>query len=214
MPRNGIKMTHFLRNNLGTILPKNTRAVKKKLLRSSWPNSLHFMPSVLLFGYSSSLSIIEEDLDMSGNGIIDLPDPVTGSEPVTKQYADTHYSGVGGSSKGDKGDKGYKGDQGIQGDKGDKGDQSIQGDKGDKGDKGIQGIQGDKCDKGDKGDKGDPGSGVLSASGFTMRGTIDMGNNKIENVADPVLANDPITKQYANRVYLTHSGFTMQDNIG
>ena len=36
MPRNGIKMTHFLRNNLGTILPKNTRAVKKKLLRSSW----------------------------------------------------------------------------------------------------------------------------------------------------------------------------------
>ena len=47
-----------------------------------------------------------------------------------------------------------------------------------------------------------------------MRETIDMGNNKIENVADPVLANDPITKQYANRVYLTHSGFTMQDNIG
>ena len=46
MPHNGIKMTHFLRNNLGTILPKNTRAVKKKLLRSSWPNSLHFMPSV------------------------------------------------------------------------------------------------------------------------------------------------------------------------
>ena len=47
-----------------------------------------------------------------------------------------------------------------------------------------------------------------------MEGNIDMGNNKIENVADPVLANDPITKQYANRVYLTHSGFTMQDNIG
>ena len=28
------------------MLPKNTRAVKKKLLRSSWPNSLHFMLSV------------------------------------------------------------------------------------------------------------------------------------------------------------------------
>ena len=41
-----------------------------------------------------------------------------------------------------------------------------------------------------------------------------MNNHKIENIADPVLANDPITKQYANRVYLTHSGFTMQDNIG
>ena len=41
-----------------------------------------------------------------------------------------------------------------------------------------------------------------------------MNNNKITNLPDPTLANDPITKQYANRVYLTHSGFTMQDNIG
>ena len=50
----------------------------------------------LLFGYSSGLSSIEEDLDMSGNRIINLPSPPTGSEPVTKQYADTHYSGGGG----------------------------------------------------------------------------------------------------------------------
>ena len=41
-----------------------------------------------------------------------------------------------------------------------------------------------------------------------------MNNNKITNLPDPTLANDPITKQYANRVYLTHFGFTMQDNIG
>ena len=41
-----------------------------------------------------------------------------------------------------------------------------------------------------------------------------MDNNKITNLPDPTLANDPITKQYANRVYLTDSGFTMQDNIG
>ena len=47
-----------------------------------------------------------------------------------------------------------------------------------------------------------------------MQGNIDMDNNKIENAADPVLVNDPVTKQYANRVYLTNSGFTMQDNIG
>ena len=40
-----------------------------------------------------------------------------------------------------------------------------------------------------------------------------MNNNKITNLPDPMLANDPITKQYANRVYLTDSGFTMQDNI-
>ena len=47
-----------------------------------------------------------------------------------------------------------------------------------------------------------------------MQGNIDMNNNKITNLPDPTLANDPITKQYANRVYLTDGGFTMQDNIG
>ena len=41
-----------------------------------------------------------------------------------------------------------------------------------------------------------------------------MGNHKITNLPDPTLANDPVTKQYATRVYLTDSGFTMQDNIG
>ena len=41
-----------------------------------------------------------------------------------------------------------------------------------------------------------------------------MSNNKVVNLPDPTLGNKPITKQYANRVYLTHSGFTMQDNIG
>ena len=41
-----------------------------------------------------------------------------------------------------------------------------------------------------------------------------MNNNKIINLPDPTLANESVTKQYANRVYLTHGGFTMQDNIG
>ena len=298
----------------------------------------------LLFGYSSSFdNIQEEDLDMNNNKIINLPNPSMGSEPVTKSYADTHYSGgggqrgpkgdkgdtgvqgpkgdqgdtgpqgpkgdtgnqglkgdkgdislqgpkgnqgpkgdkgdtgaqglkgdkgdqgSGGSSKGDKGDtgpqgpKGDKGDTGVQGPKGDQrdtgtqgpqgdkgntgaqgpkgdqGDMGPQGSKGDKGNTGTQGPKGDKGDtgpqgsKGDKGDtgnqgpkgdtgnqgpKGDPGSGGLSDTGFTMQGDIDMNNNKITNLPEPTLANDPITKQYANRVYLTDRGFTMQDNIG
>ena len=41
-----------------------------------------------------------------------------------------------------------------------------------------------------------------------------MSNNNIVNLPDPTTTNEPITKQYANRVYLTHGGFTMQDNIG
>ena len=86
----------------------------------------------LLFGYSSGLDVIEEDLDMSGNRIIDLPDPVTGLEPVTKSYADTHYYGGGGGRgpKADQGDQGPKNDQGDQGPKGDQGDQGPKGDPG------------------------------------------------------------------------------------
>ena len=270
----------------------------------------------LNFGYSPpGLGRIKKDIKMNGHKILDLPSPTSDSEPVTKSYADTHYSsggggggqrgpkgdkgdtgpqgpkgdkgdtgtqgakgdtgpqgpkgdkgdigpqgledpkgpkgdkgdtgaqgpkgdkgdqGSGGSSKGDKGDtgpqgaKGDKGDTGPQGPKGDKGDTGTQGLKGDKGDVGLQGPKGDKGDaglqgpkgdtglrgpKGNKGSKGDPGSGGLPDTGFTMQGNIDVNNNKITNLPDPTLANDPITKQYATRVYLTDSGFTMQDNI-
>ena len=48
---------------------------------------------LLLFGYSSGLETIEEYIDRNGNRIIDLPSPSIDSEPVTKGYADTHYSG-------------------------------------------------------------------------------------------------------------------------
>ena len=42
----------------------------------------------LLFGYSSNLETIEEDIDMNGNKILYLPPPTSNSEPVTKGYAD------------------------------------------------------------------------------------------------------------------------------
>ena len=70
----------------------------------------------LLFGYSSGLETIEEDIDMNGNRIIDLPSPTTDSEPVTKGYADTHYSGGSGQQgpKGDKGDTDHKDQKGTK----------------------------------------------------------------------------------------------------
>ena len=98
----------------------------------------------LLFGYSSCLETIEEDIDMQGNKIINLPNPSTGSEPVTKGYADSH-SGVSGQ-QGPKGDQGLKGDQGDQGPKGDQGDLGPKGGQGDQGRKGDQGDQGPKGD--------------------------------------------------------------------
>ena len=126
----------------------------------------------LNFGYSPpGLGRIKNDIKMNGHKILDLPSPTTDSEPVTKSYADTHYSSGGGSGqrgpKGDKGDtgpqgpKGDKGDTGSRGPKGDKGDTGPQGSKGDKGDTGSQGPKGDKGDtepQGPKGDKGDTGS--------------------------------------------------------
>ena len=118
----------------------------------------------LLFGYSSSssdLKNIEEDLDMNENRIIDLPNPVEDDEPVTKGYADQHYSGGQKGDTGAQGDKGDKGDVGAQGAKGDKGDTGAKGDKGDKGDTGAQGPKGDRGDigpQGPKGDKGDVGN--------------------------------------------------------
>ena len=49
----------------------------------------------LLFGYASDLELVEEDVDMDGNRILDLPEPTEDSEPVTKGYAEKHYLGGG-----------------------------------------------------------------------------------------------------------------------
>ena len=86
----------------------------------------------LLFGYASDMELVEEDVDMDGNRIFDLPDPTTGSEAVTKGYADKHYSGGGGGDKGDTGPQGPKGDKGDTGLQGPTGPQGPQGPKGER----------------------------------------------------------------------------------
>ena len=109
----------------------------------------------LLFGYASDLELVEEDVDMDGNRIFDFPDPTEDGEPVTKGYADKHYSG-GGGDQGDTGPQGPKGDKGDTGPQGPIGPQGPQGPQGSKGDTGPRGPKGDKGDPGPKGDKGDP----------------------------------------------------------
>ena len=47
-----------------------------------------------------------------------------------------------------------------------------------------------------------------------MQGTINMNANRITCVPDPLTSNEPVTKQYGDRTYLTDAGFVMQDNIG
>ena len=70
----------------------------------------------LNFGYSPpGLGRIKKDIKMNGHKILDLPSPTSGSEPVTKSYADTHYSSGGQRGpQGPKGDKGPKGDTGLK----------------------------------------------------------------------------------------------------
>ena len=107
--------------------------------------------------------------------IFNLPDPTTDDQPVTKGYADTHYSTGGGGSggKGPKGDKGDTGDTGPEGPQGPQGQQGMQGprgllgsigprgqkgEKGDPGSTGPSGPQGPKGDQGDTGKKGEQGN--------------------------------------------------------
>ena len=53
---------------------------------------------------------VDGGLDMEQNSITNLPTPTQDSEPVTKEYADTHYS----NSSTHQGPKGDKGDTGPQ----------------------------------------------------------------------------------------------------
>ena len=47
-----------------------------------------------------------------------------------------------------------------------------------------------------------------------MQGDIDMNRNKIFSLGNPTTDSEPITKHYANSMYLTSGGFVMTDNIG
>ena len=41
-----------------------------------------------------------------------------------------------------------------------------------------------------------------------------MNGNRITYVPDPLTNNEPVTRQYGDRTYLTDTGFVMRDNIG
>ena len=113
-------------------------------------------------------------------------------------------------TQGPQGQSGTQGPRGAKGPKGDKGDPG--GPQGPQGPQGPEGPQGPKGDKGDRGERGP--SGGLSSPGFTMQGDIDMNRNRIFGLGNPTTDSEPITKHYANSMYLTSGGFVMTDNIG
>ncbi len=56
------------------------------------------------------------------------------------------------------------------------------------------------------------GGGGLSASGFTMTGDIDMGNNKILKLADPITPKSATSKEYVDNNFLSkHGGLILGD---
>ena len=156
----------------------------------------------LSYGYEY---MADSDINMTEHRIFNPPNPELNSEPVTKEYADTHYSGGSGSGakgdkrdigpqgpKGNKRDTGPRGNTGSRGPKGNKGDQG-QGTKGDKGDTGPQGSQGLQGLKGDKGDSNS--SSGLSNTGFTMQrrqGNMNVVRHKIINLPDPTRPTEPV----------------------
>ena len=47
----------------------------------------------LLFGYASDLELVEEDVDMNGNRIVDLPEPTTkGQKDVDHEITKTTWT--------------------------------------------------------------------------------------------------------------------------
>ena len=57
------------------------------------------------------------------------------------------------------------------------------------------------------------GGGGLSASGFTMTGDIDMGNNKILRLADPITPKSATNKKYVDNNFLSKHGGLILGNI-
>ncbi len=57
------------------------------------------------------------------------------------------------------------------------------------------------------------GGGGLSASGFTMTGDIDMGNNKILKLENPTLPKSAANKEYVDNNFLSKHGGTILGNI-
>jgi len=160
------------------------------------------------------------DINMNNNRVKNIPDLTSGGDPVTKSYEDTHdrIPGPRGLTgpKGDIVNRGPKGDQGDLGPRGVQRERGPVGQTGPTGSLGIQGVKGDHGECGPPGPQGPPVSrtGGLSASGFTMQGTININSNKIINLQDPVRNNEPATKNYIDGSFLNKKGLTNGFTMG
>ena len=143
---------------------------------------------------------------MNSNRVINLQDPSRNDEPVTKGYADIHYSGPG--RQGPKGDIGNRGPKGDTGSQGPKGDQGVQGPKGDTRARCARVVQGPKGNTGARGQQGPAGT-----FGGTVATDVNMAGHKLYGLPSPTDHNEPATKGQADTDYLSKAGGVVRGEI-
>ncbi len=201
-------------------------AITKQYLRSLTGGGAGSGSSSGSSGVDTNGFTMSGDINMSGNEVVGLDDPSGDSSAANKKYVDDEIAKVGGGLDQATADNRY-----LQ-----KTDASstyeTQTDASDtflsKTDAtntylsktsaastyAITGASYTKVESDTKyARKGSGGSG-LSASGFTMTGDIDMGDNKILKLADPITPKSAANKEYVDNNFLSKHGGLILGDIG
>ena len=147
-------------------------------------------------GLSASGFTMTGDIDMGGNEVIGLDDPSGDSSATSKKYVDDEIAKVSTGGL----DQATADGRYLQ-----KTDASTTYETR---------TDASKSESDTKYEvKGATGGGGLSASGFTMTGDIDMGNNKILKLADPITSKSATNKEYVDNNFLSKHGGLILGNI-
>ncbi len=160
------------------------------------------------------------DIDLDGNEIVGLDDPSNDSSAVSKKYVDDEIAKVSSSSSGGGLDQATADNRYLS-----KTDVTTTYE--------TQTIASNtyllktdatstfatidtsytKAESDAKYSTTSSGTGGLSASGFTMMGDIDMGDNKILKLADPTTSKSATNKNYVDNNFLSKHGGLILGNI-
>ena len=168
------------------------------------------------FGVDTNGFTMSGDIDMDGNEIVGLDDPSNDSSAASKKYVDDEVAKVGGGL-----DQATAGNRYLS--KTDatttyKTQTSASNTYLSKTDATSTYAPIDASYTKAESDtkyarKGSSSGGGLSASGFTMTGDIDMGDNKILKLADPTTSKSATNKDYVDNNFLSKHGGLILGNI-
>ncbi len=166
-------------------------------------------------GLSASGFTMSGDINMSGNEVVGLDDPSGDSSAANKKYVDDEIVKVGGGLDQATADGRYLQKTDASSTYETKTDASntylSKTDATNTIDASYTKSESDtKYEL--KGATGGGGGG-LSASGFTMTGDIDMGSNKILELADPITSKSATNKEYVDNNFLSKHGGLILGNI-